>query len=69
VRLYLDTSALLKGYIAETGSPEVVAAASGADSVGTSGVAYVEARAALARARREHRLTGRTRLLYRRARR
>ena len=55
--LYLDTSALLKAYIAEVGSAIVVAAMAAATTIATGGIAYAEARAALARALRERRVT------------
>ena len=51
--LYLDTSALVKLYIEEPGSPEVRALVKAAQIVSTSRVAYVEARAGLARKFRE----------------
>jgi uncharacterized protein len=51
--LYLDTSALVKLYVAEDGSTLVRQAVADADRVATSGIAYVEARSALARRRRE----------------
>lgn len=54
MNLYLDTSALVKLYVEEPGRPIVMAAVDRADVVGTSIVALVEARAALARRRREH---------------
>ena len=47
--LYLDTSALVKLYIEEQGSPEVRAMVKKARIVSTSRVAYVEARAGIAR--------------------
>jgi predicted nucleic acid-binding protein len=53
VRLYLDTSALLKLYVAEDGSEVLREALAAATLVGTSVIAYLEARAALARRRRE----------------
>lgn len=51
--LYLDTSALVKLYVAEDGSSDVRRAVENADRVATSAIAYVEARAAFARKRRE----------------
>lgn len=51
--LYLDTSALIKLYVEEAGSDRVEAAVEKAELVGTSVVAYAEARAALARRHRE----------------
>ena len=54
---YLDTSALVKLYVEEEGSALVHEAVKGAEESLTSVVAYPEARAALARARRERVLT------------
>ena len=51
--LYLDTSALVKLYIEEPGSERVREALNEAPIVSTSRVAYVEARAGIARKRRE----------------
>jgi predicted nucleic acid-binding protein len=53
VRLYLDTSALVKLYVDEEGDTNVRTAADQADVVTTSALAYVEARSAFARRRRE----------------
>lgn len=55
--VYLDTSALVKLYIDEPGSAEVVDLIGRADLVATSTLAYPEMRAALARRRRERTLT------------
>jgi predicted nucleic acid-binding protein len=55
--LYLDTSALVKLYVAEEGSETVRRAVEAADTVATSRVAYAEARAALAMASRLGRIT------------
>jgi uncharacterized protein len=55
--LYLDTSSLVKLYVAESGSPEVERLAGEASLVCTSVIAYAEARSALARLSRENRLT------------
>lgn len=55
--LYLDTSALVKLYIEEPGSKEVRKQVEVARIVSTSRVAYVEARAGLARKLREGELT------------
>ena len=55
--LYADSSALFKLYVVEPGSEEVRRLVSGASTVLTSAVAFVEIRAALARLRRERRLT------------
>lgn len=54
--LYLDTSSLVKVYIAEAGSDDVRALVEGATVVATSRIAYLELRAALARRRRERAL-------------
>ena len=54
--LYLDSSALVKNYLAEAGSAAVTAAAAAAASVASSIVAYAETRAAFARALREGRI-------------
>lgn len=51
--LYLDTSALVKLYVRERGSRETHARLKAASIVVTSRIAYPEARAALARRRRE----------------
>jgi uncharacterized protein len=53
VILYLDTSSLVKLYVDEPGSSEVQSLVDRAELVTTSVVAYPEARAALARRRRE----------------
>jgi predicted nucleic acid-binding protein len=53
VTLYLDTSSLVKLYVAEPGSDSVRALVERARVVTTSLIAYPEARAALARRRRE----------------
>lgn len=55
--LYLDTSALVKLYIEEAGSQEVKRAVEEARIVSTSRVAYVEARAGIARKYRERELS------------
>ena len=53
MKLYLDTSALVKLYVAEEGSPVVRGALEKARLVATSMMAYVEARAAFTRRRYE----------------
>jgi len=53
VTLYLDTSSLVKLYVAEPGSDAVRKLVESATIVATSSIAYAEARAALARRRRE----------------
>lgn len=55
--LYLDTSALIKLYVEEPHSQAVRSEVAGAAAVATSVLAYPETRAALARLRRENRLT------------
>jgi uncharacterized protein len=57
VTLYLDTSSLVKLYVDEPDSDAVRALVSSAAIVGTSTIAYVETRAALARRRRERALS------------
>ena len=54
--LYLDTSSLVKVYIAEAGSGDVRALVAAATVVATSRIAYPEVRAALARRRLERTL-------------
>ncbi len=51
--LYLDTSALVKLYVEESGSREVQGLLEQAGRAGTSRISYVEARAAFARRQRE----------------
>ncbi len=51
--LYLDTGSLVKLYVAEAGSDVVRQLVEQADIVATAAIAYPEARAALARRRRE----------------
>ena len=55
--LYLDTSALVKLFFSEAGSKLVIELIGKADAVVTSQVAYSEACSALARRRRDKRLT------------
>jgi uncharacterized protein len=50
--LYLDTSALVKQYVQETGSREVMDLIQGSDHAGTSLISRAEMSAALARAAR-----------------
>jgi predicted nucleic acid-binding protein len=57
VNLYLDTSALVKLYVDEEGASICRQAVTDAQLVATSVMAYVEARAALARRRRERALS------------
>ena len=57
MRLYLDTSALVKLYVEEDGSGAVRRAVGQSRPVATSAVAYVEARAAFSRRRNEGHLT------------
>ncbi len=54
---YLDTSSLVKLYVTETGSEAVRSLVASSESVATSVIAYAEARATLARQRREFRLS------------
>ncbi len=53
MRLYLDTSALVKLYVDEEGSSIVRSAVDDAGLTATSAIAYVEARAAFVRRRHE----------------
>jgi len=53
MRLYLDTSALVKLYVDEEGSSVVRNAVDQARQISTSAIAYVEARAAFVRRRHE----------------
>jgi len=55
--LYLDTSALVKAYIAEEFSHEVMSHISHADIIATHRIAFIEAHAAFARLSRENKLT------------
>ena len=55
--LYLDTSSLVKLYVEESGSADVRRLVEQAEIVAASVVAYAEARAALARRKRERSLT------------
>ena len=55
--LYLDTSALVKLYVAETDSAMIKKLVDAAEMTSTSRIAYVEARAAFARKRRERAVT------------
>ena len=57
VALYLDASALVKRYLAETGTSIVAAAVAGSTYVATSAVAFAEMRAAFSRALREGRIS------------
>ena len=54
--LYVDTSALVKRYVAERGSPTVRAAMAATPVVATSAVAFAEMQSALVRAHRDGRL-------------
>ncbi len=53
MKLYLDTSALVKLYVEEEGSSVVRSGVEDSEIVATSEIAYLEARAALGRRRRE----------------
>lgn len=57
MKVYLDTSALVKLYVEEEGSPTVREAIARSETVATTVIAYVEACAAFARRRREGRLS------------
>jgi len=56
VTLYLDTSSLVKLYVAEPGSDAVRELVDAATIVATSSIAYTETRSVLARRRRERAL-------------
>ena len=58
MRLYLDTSALVKLYVDEPGTPLVRKRVAEAQLVATATLAYVEARAAFARRYRERSFSG-----------
>jgi predicted nucleic acid-binding protein len=60
VRLYLDTSALVKIYVDEEGSLACRQAVAAANVIATSALAYVEARAAFTRRRYEGGLPSRS---------
>ena len=53
MKLYLDTSVLVKLYVEEEGAPVVRNAVAQAELVATAAIAYVEARAAFVRRRHE----------------
>ena len=55
--LYVDTSALVKLYVDEAGTPEVVTRVDEAEALATALITYAEARAALARHQREGRIS------------
>jgi predicted nucleic acid-binding protein len=57
--IYLDTSALIKRYVVERGSPIVQKLVSGGDAIATSMVAFAEVYSGLMRKRREGFLTPR----------
>jgi predicted nucleic acid-binding protein len=57
MNLYLDTSALVKRYVAEQGSEDVLDWMDMADVIGTGLVTRVEVAAAISRATRMHHLT------------
>ena len=65
--LYLDTSSLVKLYVAEDESDAVRRLVDDADIVATAAIAYPEARAALARRRREGDLPARAVVTAKRA--
>lgn len=55
--LYLDTSALVKRYVAEEGSEDVIALMNDTPAAGTALITQTEMAAALVRACRDARLT------------
>lgn len=55
--IYVDTSALIKLYVAEVGSSEVRAAVQRSSAICSHAIAYVEMRAAFARAARMGRMS------------
>jgi predicted nucleic acid-binding protein len=57
ITLYLDTSSLIKLYIAEDASNDVRQDLSEVDAAATSAISYAETRAAFARLRRDGKLT------------
>jgi predicted nucleic acid-binding protein len=57
VILYLDTNSLIKLYVPEVESPAVKRLLEAAEVIATSRIAYAEARAGLARKRRERGVT------------
>jgi predicted nucleic acid-binding protein len=65
--LYLETSSLMKLYVAEPESDSVRGLVENADIVATAAIAYPEARAALARRRREGGLPSRAFAVAKRA--
>jgi predicted nucleic acid-binding protein len=66
VTVYLDTSSLVKLYVAEQGSDEVRQFLAAARAAATSALTYVEARAAFARRYREKELERRDYAMVRR---
>lgn len=54
--LYLDTSALVKAYVREKSSEEVILAMQDGDLVATNLIAYVEAHAAFSRLKKEKKI-------------
>ena len=57
MRLNLDTSALIKLYVEDPGSAQVEQAVTGAQTIATSMITYVETRAAFSRRRRDGSVT------------
>lgn len=55
--LYLDTSALVKAYVSETYSQEILAEMKQAEVVASHPIAYVEAHAAFSRIKREKKIS------------
>ncbi len=56
--LYLDTSALVKAYVTESFSSEILKRIESADVVATHEIAFIEARSAFARLQREKIISG-----------
>lgn len=55
--LYLDTSALVKAYVAEEFSDEILGEMKKANAIASHPIAYVEAHAAFSRIKRENKIT------------
>lgn len=55
--LYLDTSALVKAYVSEAFSDEILKEINQAKIIASNPIAYVEAHAAFSRVRRENKIT------------
>ena len=59
MKLYVDSSALIKAFVPEEGRESVLELLTRATGIATSRITYVECRAALSRAKREGRLQAR----------